>query len=206
MSSLHYILQHKIIAILRGISQEDVLPIASALYEGGIKLLEVTLNSPGAFSLIEKLSHTFEDKMLIGAGTVLTVTDARSSIDTGARFLISPTLDIDVIKTAKDHNVISIPGAYTPTEIYTAYKSGADIVKVFPAQNPEYIKHILAPLNHIALMPTGGVNINNISAFQKAGGAAFGIGSSLVNSKERVDGEFLQSLVSKAKNFVEAIT
>ncbi len=206
MPHLEYILEHKIVAILRGIPEGDVLKIASALYEGGIKLVEVTLNSPGAFSLIEELSHTFENKMLIGAGTVLTVTNARSSIKAGARFLISPTLDIDVIKTAKDHDVVSIPGAYTPTEIYMAHKNGADIVKVFPAQNPEYIKDILAPLNHITLMPTGGVNINNISAFQKAGGSAFGVGSSLVNSKEKVDDVFLQSLLAKAKNFVEAIT
>ncbi len=205
MLPLEYILEHKIVAILRGIHAGDVLTIASALYEGGIKLVEVTLNSPDALSVIEQLSHTFENKMLIGAGTVLTVTDARSAIDAGAHFLISPTLDIDVIKTAKDYVVVSIPGAYTPTEIYKAYKNGADIVKVFPAQNPEYIKHILAPLNHIPLMPTGGVNINNISAFQKAGGSAFGIGSSLVNNKEKVDDLFLQSLVSKAKNFVEAI-
>jgi 2-dehydro-3-deoxyphosphogluconate aldolase/(4S)-4-hydroxy-2-oxoglutarate aldolase len=205
MTPLQYVLHHKIVAILRGLNAADVIKVATALHAGGINIIEVTLNSNDALSLIKKLSYNFGNKMLVGAGTVLTVEDARSAIDAGAKFLISPTLDVDIIKTAKDNLAVSIPGAYTPTEIFTAYKNGADIIKIFPAQSPDYLKHILAPLNQIPLMPTGGVGINNIEAYAKAGAAAFGIGSSLVNNKEKVDESYLQNLTAKAKRFVEAI-
>ncbi|MDP4283174.1 MAG: bifunctional 4-hydroxy-2-oxoglutarate aldolase/2-dehydro-3-deoxy-phosphogluconate aldolase [Bacteroidota bacterium] len=205
MTSLKYILQHKIVAILRGLSAADVINIATSLHEGGINIIEVTLNSNDALSLIKKLSYTFENKMLVGAGTVLTVKDARLAIDAGAQFLISPTLDTDIIKTAKDNSVVSIPGAYTPTEIFTAYKNGADIIKIFPAQSPGYVKQILAPLDKVLVMPTGGIDINNIEAYKKAGASAFGIGSSLVSNKEKVDELYLQNLTAKASRFVEAI-
>jgi len=206
MTSLEYILQHKIVAILRGFKKNDVINIASALHEGGINIIEVTLNSEDALSLIKKLTSTFKNKMLVGAGTVLTVTDALKSIDAGARFLISPTLDVDVIKAAKKNSVVSIPGAYTPTEIFIAYKSGADIIKVFPSQTPDYIKQVLAPLNQVLLMPTGGIGINNIGAYKKAGASAFGIGSSLVNNKDEVNDLYLQKLITNAERFVDAIT
>ena len=205
MTPLQHILQHKIVAILRGLNAEDVINVATALHEGGINIIEVTLNSNDALSLIAKLSTSFQNKMLVGAGTVLTVKDARSAIDAGARFLISPTLDVDVIKTAKDNAVVSIPGAYTPTEIFTAYKNGADIIKIFPAQNPEYVKQILAPLNNVLVMPTGGINVNNIEAYKKAGASAFGIGSSLVNNKDKVDEFYLQNVTANAKRFVDPI-
>jgi len=205
MTSLEYILHHKIVAILRGFHPRDVIHIASALHEGGINIIEVTLNSDDAISLIKKLSSAFENEMLVGAGTVLTETDARKSIDAGARFLISPALDVDVIKAAKKNSVVSIPGAFTPTEIFTAYKNGADIIKVFPSQTPDYIKQVLAPLNQILLMPTGGIDIHNIGAYKNAGASAYGIGSSLVNNKEEVDDLYLQNLTARAKGFVEAI-
>ena len=205
MTPLQQILRHKIVAILRGFPAGDVMNIAKALYNGGIRLLEVTLNSDDALNLIRKISVEFENKMLAGAGTVLTVKDARSAIDAGAKFLISPTLDVDVIKAAKDNNIVSIPGAYTPTEIFTAYKNGADIIKIFPAQTPEYLKQVLAPLDQVLLMPTGGIDVNNIGAYKKAGACSFGIGSSLVSNKEKVDELFLQNITAKAKRFVEAI-
>ncbi|HEY5392688.1 MAG TPA: bifunctional 4-hydroxy-2-oxoglutarate aldolase/2-dehydro-3-deoxy-phosphogluconate aldolase, partial [Hanamia sp.] len=191
--------------ILRGMNPKDVVNIASALHEGGIKIIEVTLNSDEALSLIEKLSAAFQNRMLVGAGTVLTVKDARNAVAAGASFLISPTLDLEVIKAAKDNSVISIPGAYTPTEVFTAWKNGADIIKVFPAPGPDYIKNILAPLNQIPIMPTGGIDTQNIAAYKNAGASAYGIGSSLVNNKEEVNELYLQNLIAKAKRFVEAI-
>lgn len=205
MTPLQQILQHKIVAIIRGFEANDVLNIAAALNEGGIKLIEVTLNSDDALHLIKKLSSEFEKKMLVGAGTVLTVKDARDAIDAGAKFLISPTLDVDVITTAKNNDVVSIPGAYTPTEVFTAYKNGADIIKIFPAQTPGYLKQVLAPLNQVLLMPTGGIDENNIREYKKAGACSFGIGSSLVNNKEKVDELYLQNIIANAKRFVEAI-
>lgn len=205
MTPLIQILQNKIVAILRGVHPKDIVHIASALHEGGINIIEVTLNSDEALPLIEKLSSAFENKILLGAGTVLTVMDARKAIEAGARFLISPTFDIDVIRTAKENSVVSIPGAYTPTEIFNAWKNGADIIKVFPASGPDYIKNILTPLNQIPVMPTGGIDTQNIGAYKKAGASAYGVGSSLVNNKEAVNELYLKNLTVKAKRFVEAI-
>jgi len=205
MTPLKKILEHKIVAILRGFPAGDVMNIATALYNGGIRLIEVTLNSDNALNLIRNISIEFENRMLVGAGTVLTVKDARSAIDAGAKFLISPTLDIGLIKTAKDNAIVSIPGAYTPTEIFTAYKNGADIIKIFPAQTPGYLKQVLAPLNQVLLMPTGGIDVNNIEAYKKAGACSFGIGSSLVSNKEEMNEFYFQNITAKAKRFVEAI-
>lgn len=205
MTALSYLLEHKIVAIIRGMQPHNVVSLANALYQGGITILEVTLNSHHALSVIEQLSEIFKDKMLIGAGTVLNAEDATKAIASGARFIISPSLETEVIKTTKDAGIVSIPGAFTPTEIQAAYKSGADIVKVFPALNAEYIKSILAPLNHIPIMPTGGVTSDNIKDYQSAGATAFGIGGWLVNSKETVTERYLQNLQIKAQNLRKAI-
>ena len=205
MTILNTILQRKIVAILRGFKKDDVLSIAEALYQGGIHLLEVTLNSADALHLIRTLSVKYEDKMLIGAGTVLTVKDARKAIDAGAKFLISPITDTEVIKTALDNAVVSIPGAFTPSEIYTGYEHGADLIKIFPSQSPEYIKNILAPLNNILVMPTGGIGLENIKAYKNAGASAYGIGSSLVNSREEINDSYLKNLSARAQQFVDII-
>ena len=205
MTILNNILQHKIVAILRGFKKDDVPNIAEALYEGGIRLVEVTLNSADALQLIRTLSIKYENKLQIGAGTVLTVKDARKAIDTGAKFLISPITDTEVIKTAVDNAVVSIPGAFTPSEIYTGYEHGADLIKIFPSQSPEYIKNILAPLNNILVMPTGGIGLENIKAYKNAGASAYGIGSSLVNSREEINQPYLKNLTARARQFVEII-
>jgi len=205
MSALSQILEHKIVAILRGMPPKDTMEIAQALYNGGLRILEITLNSDDALTLIEQLSHEFKNKMLIGAGTVLNVKDAENAIDAGATFLISPSLDLSVIKTAKDAGVVSIPGAFTPTEILSAYNNGADIIKVFPTLSAEYIKNILAPLNHIPVMPTGGIDLDNIKTFITTGAVAFGIGSALVAKQTIIDEAYLQSLTAKAKAFQQSV-
>lgn len=205
MSTLSQITVHKIVAILRGIQADDVLKIAGALCDGGVKIIEVTLNSPNALLVIEQLNSAYGNQLLVGAGTVLDVSDAKAAIAAGAKFLISPNVDIAVIKAAKNAGILSIPGAFTPTEIVTAHNNGADIVKVFPAPDAAYIKNILAPLNHIKLMPTGGINLTNIKSFKDAGATAFGIGSSLVNNQSIIDETYLQQLTIKAGNFIAAI-
>ncbi|MEO6229029.1 MAG: bifunctional 4-hydroxy-2-oxoglutarate aldolase/2-dehydro-3-deoxy-phosphogluconate aldolase [Ferruginibacter sp.] len=206
MTALSQILENKIVAIIRGADPDDVLKIAEALYAGGVVLMEVTLNSPNALEVIKQVSVAMRGKMLIGAGTVLDATAATSAIDAGAQFIISPCLDVEVIKTTKARGAVSIPGAYTPTEIVTAYNNGADIIKVFPASsNVNYIKEIRAPLPHIPLMPTGGVSLENIGEFLKAGAVAFGIGTSLVNTKETVTDEYLMKLKERAGEFVRRI-
>ena len=205
MTTLSQITVHKIVAILRGIQADDVLKIAGALCDGGVKIIEVTLNSPNALLAIEQLNSAYGNQLLVGAGTVLDISDAKAAMAAGAKFLISPNVDIAVIKAAKDTGILSIPGAFTPTEIVTAHNNGADIVKVFPAPDAAYIKNILAPLNHIKLMPTGGINLTNIKSFKDAGATAFGIGSSLVNNQSIIDETYLQQLTIKAGNFIAAI-
>jgi 2-dehydro-3-deoxyphosphogluconate aldolase/(4S)-4-hydroxy-2-oxoglutarate aldolase len=206
MDTLQHILQHKLVAIIRGPQPADVLRIAEALYQGGVRTLEVTMNSPGALDVIEQLSETMHGKLLLGAGTVLTQEEAEASVKAGARFIISPNVDVETIKSTKQLGAISIPGAYTATEIVLAHKSGADIVKVFPAAaNPAYIKDLRGPLPHIRLMPTGGITIENIGAFKKAGAVAYGIGSALVDARQEVTEEYLNQLTIKAKQMVEAV-
>lgn len=205
LTALEQILKHKLVAILRGMPANDIAAIANALYDGGIRALEVTLNSDQALQLIAQLSDTFKDKMLIGAGTVLDKADAVNAIAAGASFLISPSLDIAVIKAAKNAGRVSVPGAFTATEILTAHNNGADIVKVFPVPDAAYIKNILAPLNHIRLMPTGGIDASNIKTFAATGAVAFGIGSALVKNSNTINEAYLKELSAKAKGLITAL-
>ncbi len=203
--SLSFLLHHKIVAIVRGVPEKDIAAVASALFAGGILVIEITLNSPDALRSIAKLSDAYHGKMLIGAGTVLTANEASEAISAGAEFIVSPSTDADVIKTTLDKGKLSIPGAYSPTEILFAHRSGAHIIKVFPSPDAGYIKSILAPLNHLKLMPTGGVNSDNIKDYLTAGAAAFGIGSSLVNNDEEITPLYLNQLMERAARFLAAI-
>jgi 2-dehydro-3-deoxyphosphogluconate aldolase / (4S)-4-hydroxy-2-oxoglutarate aldolase len=207
MNTLAQILEHKIVAIIRGAAPGDVMKIAAALHEGGVKLLEVTLNSLNALELINEVAKNMEGKMLIGAGTVLDAASTRSAVDAGAKFIISPYFSTEVINTTKELGAVSMPGAFTPTEIVNAFNCGGDIIKVFPASsNVNYIKEIRAPLPHIPLMPTGGVSLENIADFKKAGAVAFGIGTALVNTKEKITDEYLARLTQNARAFVSMVS
>ncbi|WP_338786868.1 bifunctional 4-hydroxy-2-oxoglutarate aldolase/2-dehydro-3-deoxy-phosphogluconate aldolase [Metabacillus sp. FJAT-53654] len=206
MNALSEILENKIIAIIRGANPNDVIKISHALKDGGIKLIEITMNSPNALSVIKQVSSELGDKVLIGAGTVLDAETARSAVLAGATFILSPTVDIETIKLTKRYGAVSIPGAFTPTEILSAYQNGADIIKVFPATlGPNYIKDILGPLPHIPLLPTGGIDLKNLNDFIEAGAVGCGIGSALVNTKHEITDEYLQQLTKKASQFVSAI-
>ena len=206
MSVLSEILEHKIVAIIRGADPNDVLKIAEALHAGGVKLLEVTLNSENAIEVIKQVADAMKDKMQIGAGTVLNEIKAKEAINAGARFIISPSFDIKTIQKTKELGAVSIPGAYTPTEIVSAYNGGGDIIKVFPASsNVNYIREVRAPLSHIPLMPTGGISLENIKDFQNAGAVAFGIGTALVNTKEKITREYLELLTERARQFSMAV-
>jgi 2-dehydro-3-deoxyphosphogluconate aldolase / (4S)-4-hydroxy-2-oxoglutarate aldolase len=206
MNTLTSILDHKIVAILRGANPRDTIKIADALYAGGVKVIEITLNSPHALSVIEELTDHFGEKMLIGAGTVLDAESARAAISAGATFILSPTYNVDTIKMTKRYGAVSIPGAFTPTEILSAYENGGDIIKVFPASfGPSLIKDIQGPLPHIPLLPTGGVDLHNIREFMEAGAAGCGIGSALVNTKVEVTDYTLAQLTERARTFVEVL-
>jgi 2-dehydro-3-deoxyphosphogluconate aldolase/(4S)-4-hydroxy-2-oxoglutarate aldolase len=206
MTTLSRILEHKIVAIIRGVDPDDVWSIAQALREGGIHVMEITLNSRGALQVIELLVRKMKDEMLVGAGTVLDAASAKAAIASGARFIISPNLDPATIEFTRQQGAVSIPGAFTPTEILAAWQSGGEIVKLFPASiGPDYLKDIRGPFPQIPLMPTGSVSIGNIASFQRAGAAAFGIGSALVNVVERVSDKYLEDITQKARLLVNAL-
>ncbi|MEO6540317.1 MAG: bifunctional 4-hydroxy-2-oxoglutarate aldolase/2-dehydro-3-deoxy-phosphogluconate aldolase [Ferruginibacter sp.] len=207
MSVLSNIQRDKIIAIVRGAKPEDVLRIATAVYEGGVKIIEVTMNSHNALSVIAQLSNAMGNHVLIGAGTVLNSSMAKEAIGAGAKFIISPSLDLKTIKITKQLGAVSIPGAYTPTEILSAHSNGADIVKVFPAgTSAHYFRDLQGPFSHIPMMPTGGISLGNIREFYEAGGVAFGIGTALVNTNLEVNQDYLKTLTAKAKQFVDLIS
>ena len=205
MSILDQILENKIVAIIRGANSADVLKIAEAVYAGGVRILEITMNSSKPLGVIEELTDALGDRMIIGAGTVLDPETARSAIIAGAKFILSPIVNVETIKMSKTYGVVNIPGAHTATEIVYAYQNGGDIIKVFPATSPAYIKDIAGPLPHIPLLPTGGVNLEIIGEFKKAGAVGFGIGSALVDTKKEVTEEYLIELTEKARQFVKAI-
>jgi len=204
--ALSQIVDNKIIAIIRGAAPEDVLKIAQALLRGGVSTLEVTLNSPNALVVIEELAKNTDDRMLIGAGTVLDPETAEAAIGAGAKFVVSPNVNIKTIELTRKHNAVSIPGAYTPTEVINAYVSGGQIIKIFPASSPDYIRVLQGPLSHIPMMPTGGITLKNIRDFQKAGAAALGIGTSLVDTKKTITEEYLEQIVENARKFVQIVS
>ena len=207
MNPLAHILEHKVVAIVRGANPPDLLRIAQALHAGGVRMMEITLNSPGALASIEEISRAMDGQLLVGAGTVLDPETARAALLAGARYIISPTLNKKTIRLTKRYGAVSIPGAYTASEILKAYEYGGDIIKVFPASagGPGYFKDIAGPLPFIPLMPTGGVSLDNINGFVAAGAKAFGLGSSLVDTSQPVTAEYLVQLTARAQQFVAAV-
>jgi 2-dehydro-3-deoxyphosphogluconate aldolase/(4S)-4-hydroxy-2-oxoglutarate aldolase len=206
MTTLEQILRYKVVAILRGCEPERVPDIVAVLADGGVRLLEITLNSPGALDLIRCVSKTMGDRLVVGAGTVVTPAEAEMAIDAGARFILSPSLDPETIQVTKALGAVSVPGAFTATEILTAWRSGADIVKVFPASvGASYLRDIRGPLPQIRLMPTGGVNLGNIREFRAAGAVAYGIGSALVPAGQETTTEALDALRQRAVDYIKAL-
>ncbi|SFM19416.1 2-dehydro-3-deoxyphosphogluconate aldolase / (4S)-4-hydroxy-2-oxoglutarate aldolase [Gracilibacillus orientalis] len=207
MEILQNIYQHKLVAIIRGVPTEHILNVADALHQGGIRTLEITMDTPNVLGAIEQVRKEFDGELIVGAGTVLDAETARAAIMAGSQFIFSPTVDVNTIKLTKRYGVVSIPGAMTPTEIVTAYETGGDLIKIFPATRlgPTYIKDIKGPLPHIPLMPTGGVNLDNISEYFQVGAVAAGLGSSLVKKQQNYSKEDLQALKQRAEQFVAKV-
>jgi 2-dehydro-3-deoxyphosphogluconate aldolase / (4S)-4-hydroxy-2-oxoglutarate aldolase len=207
MSLLQEIIDSGVVAVIRGAKSDTIIPIAESLLAGGVKAIEITAETPGAIQLIEKVSVELGDKVIAGAGTVLDPETARMAIMHGAKFIFSPTINIETINMTKRYGVISVPGAMTPTEILSGYENGADIIKVFPANilGPSYLKDVHGPLPQIPLMPTGGINIENTASYIKAGAVAVGVGSTLVNTKEEMNDAYFNTLREKAIRFVEQV-
>ena len=205
--NLEILRQTGIIAIIRAEKFEQLIDIVSALNKGGIKFIEITITTPGALKVIETVSEKLKDKdIIIGVGSVLDTETARAAILSGAEFIICPCLNKDVITLCNRYSKIVIPGAFTPTEILCARENGADLVKVFPSiiGGSSYIKAIKAPLPQIDLIPVGGVNIDNVAEFIKAGATAVGVGGNLVK-KEFLKEKDFSALTSLSKKFIERI-
>jgi 2-dehydro-3-deoxyphosphogluconate aldolase/(4S)-4-hydroxy-2-oxoglutarate aldolase len=174
-----------VVGIIRLQDPSAVRGIVDALAKGGVKALEVTMTVPGAIDLIAEIAPTLPGDFLFGAGTVLDADTAHRAARAGAQFIVSPVLRPDVIKAAHDDGIPALPGCFTPTEILTAWELGADVVKVFPATSvgPGYLKDIRGPLPQVKLMPTGGVSIDNVGEWLKAGAVAVGVGSALLDAR-----------------------
>jgi 2-dehydro-3-deoxyphosphogluconate aldolase/(4S)-4-hydroxy-2-oxoglutarate aldolase len=181
--TLSRILAERLIAVVRTDHADGLLDVVSSLAEGGISIVEITLTIPHALKAIEQIASSAGQQTLVGAGTILDDEMAKAARDAGAAFLVSPVVNEPVIRFAKNADLPAIPGAYTPTEIYTAWQMGADIVKVFPADTlgPEYFRAIKGPLPNIRLMPTGGVDLDTAEPFLAAGACCLGVGGKLVN-------------------------
>ncbi|MGD6767884.1 bifunctional 4-hydroxy-2-oxoglutarate aldolase/2-dehydro-3-deoxy-phosphogluconate aldolase [Mammaliicoccus lentus] len=207
MDTLNTIKETKIIAIIRNAKPDDILPIVKSLYKSGIRAIEITMNSPKALESIELVATEMKDKVVVGAGTVLDAESARLAILSGATFILSPTLNKETIQMTKKYGAVSIPGALSPTEILDAYEYGGDIIKVFPttSMGPEYIKDLQGPLPQIPLLPTGGIDLNNIEQFMKDGAVGVGLGSSLVNTKLEANEEYYKNLEETAKQFSDIV-
>lgn len=196
-----------LVAIIRGdFSLAEQRTIAEALSAGGVKVLEVTLNTRDALESIKKLRQDFGD-LFVGAGTVRTADDARRALGAGAQFLIAPCLDIETVAVAHEHDTLILPGIFTATEAQAAHRAGCTLLKLFPADalGPKYLRALRAPLDDVDFVPTGGVDPDTIKAFHEAGAAAFGIGSYLVKNV-RVTSAEAEAFTARARKLREALT
>ena len=195
-----------VVAVVRLQDAGPLLQVAEALQAGGISAIEFTMTTPGALAVIEQVTSRYPDKVVWGAGTVLDPETCRAAILAGARFIVAPTLNPRVIEVCRRYSVAAVPGAFTPTEILTAWECGADVVKVFPATalGPTYFKDVLAPLPQVKLLPTGGVSLENCGDFIKAGAVAVAVGSNLVKPADVAAGRF-EAIAERAAQFAAAV-
>ena len=195
----------KVIALIRADNPDGLLDCAKALAAGGLTSIELTMTTPGAIRMLEKATAELPD-FIFGLGTVLDAETARAGILAGARFIVTPALRPDVIQICRRYSIPVFSGALTPTEVVNAWEAGADAVKIFPAElfGPAYIKSLKAPLPHIDMVPTGGVNPENVGEFLKAGATATAAGSSLVEAKALKEKNWA-AITAKAKAFVAAV-
>ena len=204
--------EEQLIVIIRGVHGEKLVKLVDAIRKGGVRLVECTYDATGAYSAeetakdIETLVRTFGDEMLFGAGTVLTERQVELTRAAGGRFIISPDTNADVIRKTKAEGLVSIPGALTPSEITAAHRAGADFVKLFPVSSlgADYVKAIKAPLSHVRILAVGGIRLDNMEVYRKAGACGFGIGSNFA-SKEALEAGDWDAVTAGAKAYVDAL-
>ena len=196
-----------VVAVIRTESPGDLVAVARALYAGGVKFVEITLTVPGALDIIRDAVEQLKDtEVCVGAGTVLDGETARAAILAGAQFIVGPGFDPGLVKVCNTCGVVVMPGAFTPTEIITAWKGGADVVKIFPGDigGPGYLKTIKGPLPQVELMPTGGVDFDTAAAFIKAGAIAVGVGGTLVGKALMAAKDYAQ-ITANARRFSKIV-
>ena len=184
--------QHKVVVIIRGIAPAYMSDLFQALYDGGIRMAEITLNSEHALESISMMRKAYDGRMMVGAGTVLNEASAKDAIAAGAQFLVSPNVDEGMIRYAVANGVLPLPGAMTATEVVQAVRFGSPVVKIFPCSSlgPNYIKELKGPLNDIPMLAVGGINEDNVAEYMKAGAIGVGIGGSMVNKEWIHSGRF----------------
>ena len=190
--TLKRILEGGIVAVVRSETSEPLVKVVQALVQGGVTAAEVTFTVPDAIDVIRQVRQVVGDSIVLGAGTVLDPETARAAILAGAEYIVSPVVNLDVIRLCRRYSKVVMPGAFTPTEVLTAWEAGADIVKIFPADvgGPSYLKALRGPLPQVRVMPTGGVDLSIAKSFLDAGACCLGIGSSLVDPKAIASGDF----------------
>jgi len=195
-----------VIAIMRAKSSDQLLAAADAIKAGGVQAIEVTMTTPGALDVIRQATERYGSDVLFGVGSVLDPESARAAILAGAQFVVGPTLNLKTIEICHRYAIPVVPGAYTPTEILTAWEAGADMVKVFPSSvgGPDYLKAIKAPLPQVKLVPVGGVELDNTAEFIRAGADAVGVGSALVSQKLLDAGDFA-TLTERARRLCQEV-
>lgn len=203
---LQKIIENATVAVLRLKDDSKLEKVAEALYLGGVKSIELTMTTPNAVRALSRAKNSFDDSMLFGMGSVLNQQMALDAINAGAYYIVSPIYKREIIDIAHRYNLPVMPGAFSPTEILDAFEYGADIVKVFPADvlGMEFFKGIKAPMPHLKLMPTGGVNLKNAGDWLKAGACAVGIGTALLNTKAIEENHF-DILTENAKLLMDSI-
>jgi len=203
---LQRVLDCGIVAVVRHSDPGPLVEVVKALADGGVTVAEVTLTVPNALDVIRAAKQQLGDRILLGAGTVLDPETARAAFLAGAEFLVSPSLNLDVIKMCRRYDKLIMPGAFTPTEVVTAWEAGADIVKIFPAEvvGPAFFKAMRGPLPQIKLMPTGGVDLTTASEFLKAGAVCLGVGSQMVDPKLVAARDFAK-ITALAKQYIEVV-
>ena len=204
---LNLVRETPLFAVIRGLDPDKLIKTIDALIKGGVKIIEITMDSKYSLDMLKVANSYVDNKNIaVGAGTVLNTKTTKSAITAGSDFIVSPVLNTDVIEVSKEYNKIVIPGVMTPTEIMKAWDTGADFVKVFPAKTvgPQFIKSVKGPLSQVEIIPTGGINLDNVEDFIKAGSAAVGVGSSLISKEEIKKGNYDQ-ITKKAELFIEKL-
>ena len=194
------------VAILRTATSEQALRAAQAVIAGGFRIVEITYGVPDTENVIAQIVRDNSSDLIVGAGTVLTRDQSNAAIDAGAQFLVSPCVIPEMIAAGRERDTVTVPGAFTPTEIYTAWSLGADIVKLFPAvaNGPEYLRSVRGPLPHIPIIPTSGVNIGNVADWFRAGAVAVGAVSSVIDPALIRAGDW-DALTERSREFLAAV-